>query len=102
MAVALLGLGITGSTAVNAEAAEAGTIGDRVWADSNGNGRQDAGEPGVAGVSITLSMVPGGKFYASTTTTSDGAYPFSGLELNRCYGVSVMIPSGSPATLADV
>jgi hypothetical protein len=85
-----------------AEAADGGTIGDLVWSDSNENGRQDAGEPGVAGVNVTLSLVPGGTFFASTTTSSNGTYSFTGLELDRCYRVSVMIPTGSAATLADV
>ena len=31
-----------------------GTIGDRVWHDLNGDGIQDAGEPGLNGVTVTL------------------------------------------------
>lgn len=30
------------------------TVGDRVWADTNANGRQDGGEPGLAGVQVDL------------------------------------------------
>ena len=29
-------------------------IGDFVWLDTNGNGKQDAGEPGIAGVTVKL------------------------------------------------
>ena len=31
-----------------------GAIGDRVWIDANGDGVQDPGEPGLAGVTVTL------------------------------------------------
>ena len=30
------------------------SIGDRVWLDANGNGVQDAGESGMAGVTVEL------------------------------------------------
>ena len=33
-----------------------GTIGDRIWYDVDGDGVQDAGEPGLAGVSVTLTF----------------------------------------------
>ena len=33
----------------------AGTIGDFVWRDLDGDGAQDAGEPGVAGVTVSIS-----------------------------------------------
>ncbi|MEM1333306.1 MAG: SdrD B-like domain-containing protein, partial [Actinomycetota bacterium] len=51
------------------------TIGDRVWHDLDGDGVQDAGEPGIDGVTMTLDDG------ASTTTvdTSTGAYDFTGL-----------------------
>src|SRR5262245_21480850 len=41
-------------------------IGDRVWYDANGNGIQDAGEPGINGVKVTIS--PG--FYTSPNPLS--------------------------------
>ncbi|MBL0101810.1 MAG: hypothetical protein IPP49_18690 [Saprospiraceae bacterium] len=28
-----------------------GALGDFVWEDKNGNGQQDSGEPGIAGIS---------------------------------------------------
>lgn len=34
--------------------AQSGTIGDQVWSDFNGNGLQEAGEPGMAGVMVIL------------------------------------------------
>ncbi|MEV7092794.1 SdrD B-like domain-containing protein [Amycolatopsis sp. NPDC051045] len=54
-------------------------IGDFAWADADGNGQQDAGEPGLAGVKAVLKDA-GGKEVASVVTGSDGSYGFTGLE----------------------
>lgn len=54
-----------------------GSIGDRVWFDANGNGAQDAGEPGVVGWSVTL--LGSGPYVATQTTGATGAYVFTGL-----------------------
>ena len=51
------------------------TIGDRVWADLDGNGVQDAGEPGLSGVTVTLKDGDG-NVVASTTTDASGNYLF--------------------------
>ncbi|KJK49147.1 hypothetical protein UK23_14965, partial [Lentzea aerocolonigenes] len=58
-----------------------GAIGDRVWSDANGNGVQDAGEPGVPGVPVELfRQTPTGPVSAGTTTTDgNGEYLFTGL-----------------------
>jgi len=71
----------------------AGQIGDFVWNDLNGNGVQDAGEPGLSGITVTL----GGAVSATTTTNGSGAYLFSGLPAGS-YTVSVATPSGYSAT----
>ena len=55
-----------------------GSIGDRVWHDYNKNGVQDAGEPGINGVKLTLKD-SSGKTIATATTSGDGKYLFSGL-----------------------
>ncbi|WP_193378495.1 SdrD B-like domain-containing protein, partial [Singulisphaera acidiphila] len=44
-------------------------IGDRVWEDSNGNGQQDAGELGIAGVTVKLRN-SSGSVIATTTTNA--------------------------------
>ncbi|WP_329053613.1 carboxypeptidase regulatory-like domain-containing protein [Amycolatopsis sp. NBC_01488] len=49
-------------------------IGDFAWSDTNGNGLQDAGEPGLAGVKAVLNNG------TSVVTGPDGAYAFTGLE----------------------
>jgi hypothetical protein len=68
-----------------------GMIGDFVWNDTNGNGLQDTGEPGIAGVSLTLKM--GGALKATTTTSASGNYQFTGLCAGT-YTVEVTTPFG--------
>jgi SdrD B-like domain len=54
-------------------------IGDFVWVDSNGNGIQDSGEPGIAGVVLTLTgtNAAGVVITNQVTTDSLGYYHFS-------------------------
>jgi hypothetical protein len=52
-------------------------VGDRVWRD-DGNGRQDAGEPGIAGVAVQLWSRDGrDRLVATTTTDLAGFYRFA-------------------------
>ncbi|MBI3230395.1 MAG: carboxypeptidase regulatory-like domain-containing protein, partial [Burkholderiales bacterium] len=74
-------------------------IGDRVWMDSNGNGLQDTGEAGIAGVTVQLKNASGA-VVASTTTDSNGIYGFD-VEAGK-YAVSVKAPSGYYITSKDV
>jgi hypothetical protein len=59
-----------------------GSIGDFVWEDMNGNGRQDSGEPGIAGINITLTGTEsnGVVVNATTITSSTGTYSFTNLQ----------------------
>ncbi|MCL7412203.1 MAG: MSCRAMM family adhesin SdrC [ANME-2 cluster archaeon] len=81
-----------------------GSIGDFVWNDLNGNGIQDAGEPGIPGVTVNLSNESG--ILATTTTDSNGFYLFDGLCIN-CYTVEVdesTLPAGmiqTPTMVGD-
>ena len=59
-------------------AANVGAIGDRVWIDNDGNGVQDAGEPSIAGVAVTLYN-NAGTAIAMATTDINGNYLFPGL-----------------------
>jgi len=70
------------------------TIGDRVWQDTNGNGTQDAGEPGISGVAVNLYKVVSGvdTFVSSTTTDASGNYSFTGLAPDD-YRIEVVMPS---------
>ncbi|MEL7060180.1 MAG: SdrD B-like domain-containing protein, partial [Acidobacteriota bacterium] len=54
----------------------AGDVEGVVYRDFNGNGAQDAGEPGVGGVVVEVFTASGG--LGSTTTASDGSYTATG------------------------
>jgi hypothetical protein len=62
-------------------------IGDFVWNDTNGDGIQQAGEPGINGVTVKLEDSTGATVLATTTTgaapagnpNANGYYQFSGL-----------------------
>jgi hypothetical protein len=76
------------------------TIGDRVWLDSNQNGLQDAGEPGVPNVVIDLINMRTGSIQ-STQTDADGIYFFT-LGSSDEYQIRVSPPSGYGFTLKNV
>ncbi len=74
------------------------TIGDRLWVDFNGDGIQDANEPGLAGITVELTQ-PGGSVVTAITGPA-GYYNFSGLVPGR-YTVTVDIstlPAGVSQT----
>jgi len=52
-------------------------IGNRVWADANGNGIQDAGEAPIAGVTVNLYDADG-NVVGTTLTDDNGNYFFDG------------------------
>lgn len=53
-------------------------VGDFVWVDVNRNGKQDAGEPGLEGVTVKL-FDTSNALVATTTTDADGHYLFDNL-----------------------
>jgi protocatechuate 3,4-dioxygenase beta subunit len=57
-----------------------GTLGDRVWYDMNNNGLQDAGEAGVAGITVTLYASDGITVLNTTQTNALGNYIFTNLD----------------------
>ena len=63
-----------------------GSIGDFVWKDNNSNGIQNSGEPGICGVTVTLQNSSGSTL-ATTTTSSNGHYQFTGLAAGTYYVV---------------
>ncbi len=80
----------------------AASLGDRVWLDINGDGVQDAGEPGLPGAGVTLTwlgfdgVAGGGDDVSYTTVTgADGSYSFANLPAGD-FTVSV-----NDATLPD-
>lgn len=66
------------------------SVGDRVWLDNNGNGTQDAGEPGVSDVLVTLYN-SSGVAVASTYTDANGLYLFTNVAPGN-YTVGVSLP----------
>ena len=90
-----------------------GAIGDRVWVDADGDGVQDPGEPGLAGVTVTLTglgadgiLGTGDDTTATKITAADGSYVFDGL-VAGAYSVSVTsgttgyIQTGDPDATLD-
>lgn len=73
-----------------------GAIGDRVWSDADGDGVQDPGESGIAGVVLSLQNADGTPALDSTstpipdvTTNANGDYLFTNIPLGSEYKVVV-------------
>ncbi|OFW62465.1 MAG: hypothetical protein A2135_02435 [Actinobacteria bacterium RBG_16_67_15] len=75
------------------------SIGDRVWEDLDGDGVQDAGEPGFGGVTVRL-FDGAGTAVASTVTDGAGAYTFANLTPGT-YHVAIDLPAGFVASPRD-
>ena len=94
---------VNGLGELNDLAFETLEIGNRVWADLNGNGIQDAEEPGIPGVSVSLvdeageaaTNVNTGAALPTQITNSAGEYYFTGLGGPR--GYRVVIDPSQPA-----
>jgi len=73
-------------------------LGDYIWYDINGNGIQDGGEPGLAGVKVTLRILypNGSEIVMHTVTDSSGRYRFANLLQDQRYKEST---TGNPATV---
>ena len=84
-------------TSWDAGAYQKASIGDYVWWDLDEDGVQDAGEPGLKGVTVTLKDASGNTV-GTTTTDDNGAYSFTGLEPGD-YTVSFTKP-GSDWTIS--
>ena len=77
----------------------AASLGDFVFVDTNKDGIQQPGEPGIPGVIVTL--ISNGTVVASTITNGSGLYSFTGLTPGVPYSVSFTTPTGYTATLAQ-
>lgn len=76
-------------------------LGDYVWLDADGDGRQDADEAGVAGAKVNLHDGATGTVIASTVTAADGSYSFTGLAAGGYY-VTFEAPEGFAFTPPDI
>ncbi|HLS50028.1 MAG TPA: SdrD B-like domain-containing protein, partial [Actinomycetaceae bacterium] len=75
------------------------SVGDFVWVDTNGDGIQDEGEPGIPGVTLVLTGPNGepvtdvyGNVVEPTVTDREGRYSFDGLPVlaeGESYTVSI-------------
>lgn len=72
------------------------TIGDFVWHDLNANGVQDAGEPGIPGVTVNL-LNASGTLIQTTTTSASGLYQFT-VPCSQNYYVQVVPPANFVAS----
>jgi hypothetical protein len=70
------------------------TVAGAVFADTNHNGVRDAGEAGVAGVSVTLDD---GTSIVGATTDGNGNYQFTNVALGQCT-VALQLAAGFAAT----
>jgi hypothetical protein len=93
----------TGQNGINYDFGEvkAVTVGGLVYQDTNGNGALDSGEPGISGVTLTLSGSNnlGQAITATTTTATNGTYSFAidsgGNPLRPgTYQITETLPSG--------
>ncbi len=78
-----------------------GQIAGHVYVDSNGNGLRDAGEPPIAGVSLTLTgrSESGVAVAMQATTGTDGGYVFDGVLPSDATGYT--LGETQPVTFAD-
>ena len=83
------------------------SVGDKVWMDVNRDGIQDADEPAMPGVTVTLTRADGsavtdasGNPVAAVTTDANGQYKFENL-LPGDYKVTFTNPAGYEATVSD-
>lgn len=74
-----------------------GSIGDYVWNDINKNGIQEAGEPGIAGVTVRLINATTNTVIATTTTDATGKYIFNDVVAGS-YQVEFVTPAGYTVT----
>ena len=82
---------------------QAGVVGDLVWLDENGNGLQDSGEPGLAGVRVMLLSVE--EDYTQTQifqtrTDANGRYRFRSVRPGR-YRVAFSLDGYEPTVTMD-
>ncbi|MBI2924677.1 MAG: carboxypeptidase regulatory-like domain-containing protein, partial [Verrucomicrobia bacterium] len=76
-----------------------GSIGNRVFLDSNGDGRRNAGEPGIANIQVNL-FDEDWSLVGTTYTDATGTYSFQ--KLTPCnYYVQFLAPAGYAFTSRD-
>ncbi|HNS00991.1 MAG TPA: SdrD B-like domain-containing protein [Anaerolineae bacterium] len=74
--------------------AATGRVETFVWDDLNGDGIQDAGEPGIAGVQVELVLASSGATVATQLTAADGIAAFEGVTANQSYKLRYTLCGG--------
>ncbi|MFO0928453.1 MAG: SBBP repeat-containing protein, partial [Gemmataceae bacterium] len=77
-----------------------GEVAGVVWADANGNGLRDDGEPLLAGVAVELFDSVDNRSVGTVITDANGAYRFTSPANRNCY-VVVRPPAGQALVAAD-
>lgn len=85
------------------------TIGDLVWSDADGDTIRDAGEPGLAGITVKLAFDADGdglepaELAAAllTVTGPDGSYHFAGIAAGAGQDYFVVIDPAQPALISN-
>ena len=106
--------GITLASGTNAAGVNFGellpaSIGNRLWVDANGDGLQNDGATGLAGLTVTLQSggadgllaTTGDNTSSSTTTAADGIYGFANLTPGEYRVLFGNKPTGTVFTSAD-
>ena len=81
---------------VTGEAVPTYSVGDLVWLDSDRDGIQDIGEPGVESVLVSL-LDANGAVVGHTSTDHDGHYTFAGVA-GGMYRLELRLPDGHSMT----
>lgn len=95
--IAAIGVGAVGTADAADSTGAAGAIGNRAFLDSNANGRWDAGEPGLAGIRVTVSNLAGTPLVTGFTA-GGGWWGIRNLPTTQCYKLAYTIPSEYLAT----
>jgi protocatechuate 3,4-dioxygenase beta subunit len=74
-----------------------GSVGDYVWNDLDKDGEQEAGEPGIAGVTVRLVNATTNAIISTTTTDATGKYIFNDVPAGD-YKVDFITPAGYTTT----
>ena len=78
-----------------------GTVGDRVWLDTDQDGIQDSGENGFSGLTVSLYEVGNPTPVGTDITDEDGEYLFRNLAPSTYYLEFTGLPSGFDFTSQD-
>jgi serine-aspartate repeat-containing protein C/D/E len=89
-----------GTATVGAGCVLRASVGNRVWFDTDADGVQDGGEPGVAGVQVQLWNGAMTQLVGLTTTNASGTYTLT-TDMPGQHRVRVLLPAGRAFTTAN-